>query len=138
MYDLLENPKVKAWRTLMSAHTQILRFLEAELLKENCSISRFQIFFHLYFYGPTSSIELAKSLCVTRGNISTFIRRLQEDSLVTVKAPQGRGGKQTIKLTKKGENFFENIFPDHIKRVVSAMPDISSKSLTALEALKIG
>jgi len=138
MHELLDNPKVKAWRTLMSAHTKILRFLEAELLKENCSIPRFQIFFHLYFHGPASSIELARTLCVTRGNISTFIRRLQEDLLVSIEAPEGRGGKQIIKLTKKGESFFENLLPDHIKRVISAMPDISKKSLTVLETLKIG
>lgn len=137
MHDLLENPKVKSWRALMHAYTRIYRFLETELLKENCSISRFQIFFYLYFHGPMSSIELAESLNVTRGNISTFIRRLSEDSVITVKAAEGRGGKQLIELSNKGRLLFENFFPEHIKRVISVMPEISAKSLKTLSEIKI-
>jgi len=137
MYELLDFPKVKAWRTLMHAYSQIYRYLESELLKENCSISRFQIFFYLYFHGPMSSIELAQNLNVTRGNVSTFIRRLSEDSLVEINAAEGRGGKQLIEISNKGKMLFESFFPEHIKRVTAVMPEISSKSLKALSEIKV-
>lgn len=137
MYELLDFPQVKAWRTLMHTYTQIYRYLESELLKENCSISRFQIFFYLYFHGPMSSIELAQNLNVTRGNISSFIRRLSEDSFVEINAAEGRGGKQLIELSNKGKTLFEGFFPEHIKRVISVMPEISTKSLKALSAINI-
>ncbi|MBT6324989.1 MAG: hypothetical protein HOJ35_03405 [Bdellovibrionales bacterium] len=137
MQKLLDSPKIKAWRSLMHAYTQIYRYLESELLKENCSISRFQIFFYLYFHGPLSSIELAKSLNVTRGNISAFIGRLSEDSLVVINAAEGRGGKQLISLSKKGKSQFEDLFPEHIKRVEIVMPDISLKSLNALSEIDL-
>lgn len=137
MQELLNLSKVKAWRTLMHAYTQIYRYLESELLKENCSISRFQIFFYLYFQGPLSSIELAQLLNVTRGNISTFVRRLSDDSLVEVNPTNGRGGKQLISLSPKGKSQFESFFPEHIKRVTSVMPEISSKSLKILSEIQI-
>ncbi|WP_419168582.1 MarR family winged helix-turn-helix transcriptional regulator [Halobacteriovorax sp.] len=137
MQELLNLSKVKAWRTLMHAYNQIYRYLESELLKENCSISRFQIFFYLYFQGPLSSIELAQLLNVTRGNISTFVKRLSEDSLVEVHPTKGRGGKQLISLSPKGKSQFENFFPEHIKRVTSVMPEISSKSLKTLSEIQI-
>lgn len=84
-----------------------------------------------------SSIELAQNLNVTRGNVSTFIRRLSEDSLVEINAAEGRGGKQLIEISNKGKILFESFFPEHIKRVTAVMPEISSKSLKALSEIKV-
>jgi len=134
---LLEIPQVKSWRAIMHAYTQIYRYLESELLKENCSIPRFQIFFYLYFEGPLPSIELAQRLNVTRDNISTFIRRLEEDELILINQANGRGGRQLVELSSKGLKQFENFFPDHIKRVKSVMPTISQKTLNDLLSIKI-
>lgn len=134
---LLDIPEVKSWRAIMHAYTQIHRYLESELLKQNCSISRFQIFFYLYFEGPLPSIELAQKLNVTRGNISTFIRRLEEDELVLINQADGRGGRQLIQLTSKGLKQFENFFPDHIKRIKSVMPPLHQNLLEELLSIKI-
>lgn len=134
---LLDNPKVIAWRTLMGAYNQIYRYLESELLKENCSVPRFQIFFYLYFNGPLSSTELAELLHVTRGNISTFIKRLKDDSLITISKNSGRGGKRLIGLSNKGIEQFERFFPQHIQRICRIMPDISPKSLKSLKDVGI-
>lgn len=134
---LLQIPEVKSWRAIMHAYTQIHRYLESELLKQNCSIPRFQIFFYLYFEGPLPSIELAQRLNVTRGNISTFIRRLEEDELVLINQANGRGGRQLVELSDKGLKQFEDFFPDHIKRVKSVMPSLNQKTIKDLLSLKI-
>lgn len=134
---LLQIPEVKSWRAIMHAYTQIHRYLESELLKQNCSIPRFQIFFYLYFEGPLPSIELAQRLNVTRGNISTFIRRLEEDELVLINQANGRGGRQLVELSDKGLKQFEDFFPDHIKRVKSVMPSLNQKTIKDLLSIKI-
>ena len=88
---LLKRPEVESWRTLMGTFQTVYRALEQALLREQCSISRFQILFLIYFYGPLSASDIAQKLCVTRGNISTFLNRLEADHL-TISLPTGERG----------------------------------------------
>jgi len=133
--DLLKLPEVESWRVLMASFQKIYRTLERELLKENCSISRFQILFLVYFYGPLSASDIAQRLCVTRGNISTFLRRLETDHLTTTLPTGERGGRELVELTRKGERLFEKILPPHIKRVTKLMPRLSPDFLRTLRGI---
>lgn len=137
MIDLLNYPEVQSWRAIMQAYQQIYRFLETELLKADCSIPRFQIFFYLYFQGPISSIDLANLMNVTRGNISTFLSRLIADELVYLSSGHGRGSKQFIHLSDRGIDLFESFFPAHIQRVISVAPKLSKSSLKSLNQVRI-
>ena len=134
---LLKRPEVESWRTLMGTFQTVYRALEQALLREQCSISRFQILFLIYFYGPLSASDIAQKLCVTRGNISTFLNRLEADHL-TISLPTGeRGGRELVELTGKGARFFEKILPPHIERVTKLMPRLSPDFLTTLRAVTV-
>lgn len=137
MEELLEDPSVISWRALMSAYHKIYKYLESRLHEENYTIPRFQLFFYLYFEGPHSSIELAKKLNVTRGNISSFTKRLEQDLLIKIAIPEGRGGKAMIHLTESGKKDFERHLPAHIARVISLMPPLSKASLESLKSIEI-
>jgi len=137
MLELLNHPHVQSWRAIMNAHQKIYRFLETELLKNNCSIPRFQIFFYLYFHGPISSIELAQLMHVTRGNVSTFITRLVADKLVYLVTTQERGGKKLIHLSNKGKEQFESFFPEHIQRVIKIAPELSQSAINKLNQIQV-
>ena len=128
---LLELSEVRSWRSLMGAYQSIYRQLERALLTENCSIPRFQILFYLYFEGPTTGVELSRKLFVTRGNISTFLRRLQADGILK-KPEEGAKKRQLLQLTDHGKKTFEDLFPRHIDRVRSLMPPLDVKTLEKL------
>lgn len=132
---LLKRSEVESWRTLMGAFQKIYRTLEQELLKDNCSISRFQILLLIYFNGPMSASDIAQRLCVTRGNISTFLRRLEADKLSRSTPTGERGGRALIELTEKGVKLFEDIFPDHIERVTKLMPQLAPVFLGTLQKI---
>lgn len=135
---LLKRSEVESWRTLMGAFQKIYRTLEQELLKDNCSISRFQILLLIYFNGPMSASDIAQRLCVTRGNISTFLRRLEADKLSRSTPTGERGGRTLIELTEKGVKLFEDIFPDHIERVTKLMPQLAPVFLGTLQKIVRG
>lgn len=131
---LLSQREIQSWRALMAAFQAIYGTLENSLLKEeDCSVSRFQILFFLYFQGPLPAVDIARKLFVTRGNISMFLKRVREDGLVTVSKLTKSQKRPLFCLTAKGTNFFEEIFPRHVRRVRLLMPRLDRKTLKLLQ-----
>ena len=133
--ELLMDEHVRSWRTLMRAFHSVYQPLEQALLQEGCSIPRFQILFHLYFSPPYGAAQLAKELFVTRGNISTFLKRLQAEGLIAVSEKSPSQSRPLYVLTAKGKSLFEDLFPRHIKRVRRLMPVLKATSRSELEAV---
>ncbi len=120
---LLNDPHVESWRALMAAFQAIYTQLESALRAEDrCSIPRFQILFYLYFEGPLPASEIAKRLIVTRGNISTFLKRLESDGVIRDARADSAKKRRRLELTTQGIEQFEQLFPQHINRVKKLMP----------------
>ena len=119
----------------MRAFHSVYQPLEQALLQEGCSIPRFQILFHLYFSPPFGAAQLARELFVTRGNISTFLKRLQSEGLITISKESPSQGRPLYILTAKGKALFEDLFPRHIKRVRNLMPVLKMTSRDELETV---
>ncbi len=131
---LLEYPEVRSWRTLMGAFKAIFTRLEKGLMAEDCSVSRFQILFYLYFEGDLPAIAIARKLVVTRGNITMFLRRMESDGLIKPIIPPGQK-RPVFTLTKKGTTFFEKVFPPHIERVRKLAPALNQDTLRLLRSV---
>lgn len=130
---LLSDPKVKSWRAIMHSFKSILTDLEKGLSKNNCSLSRFQILFLLYFEPKQAAVELAKNMYVTRGNMSQFIKRMEKDKLIqSLIEPDSK--RPVYCLTDKGKLLFEALLPGHIQRVKAKAPQLSSKTIKDLLA----
>lgn len=127
----MEFPEVKSWRALMMAFKAIFSQLEKGLMAEGCSVSRFQILFNLYFDGEMPAVEIARKLVVTRGNISTFLRRMESDGLIRKRIPKGQK-RPLYSLTERGNGFFEAILPAHIGRVRRLAPKLSAETISLL------
>lgn len=131
---LMEAPEVQSWRALLAAFQSIFSFLEEELGREGCSISRFQILLILYTEGPCQASKLADRLLVTRGNVSMFVRRMEKDGLLTkVLIPNQK--RYLLQLTTKGSEYFQSLFPRHIKRIKKKMPPLPKDFLKILQLI---
>lgn len=133
--SLLNLPEVESWRALMRAFQSIYQQLEKALLTEDCSISRFQILFVLYMKGPLPAVQIARRLLVTRGNISTFLRRLDSDGLIMPAVAKPGQKRPPLQLTAKGQRLFESLFPRHIERVKKLMNPLSKEMLHTLDEI---
>ncbi|MDZ4662704.1 MAG: helix-turn-helix domain-containing protein [Pseudomonadota bacterium] len=129
MKELLEDPQVQSWRAIMGAFQSVLADLEKGLMSDGLHVSRFQIFFYLYFEAPLSAADIARKLLVTRGNISTFLKRLEKDKQIVVCPTSPSMQRPLYRLSEVAERQFEKIFPDHIKRVKKLVP-VLPKSVT--------
>jgi len=101
------------------------------LVDDNCSVSRFEILFLLYFEPNIPAVKLSRKMHVTRGNMSTFLKRMESDHLIKTTLPKGRK-RPVYNLTTKGQNFFEKIFPEHINRVEKICPILSPATIKKL------
>jgi len=121
---LLSDPQVRSWRLLFHAFQGIYHQLESELNEVGSSVPRFQMSFVLYFEGAKSAAELSRRLFVTRGNMSTFIKRLLKDEVIRV-CPYSPSPKRPFYiLTEVAFKNFENLFPRHVKKVKTEPPPI--------------
>jgi len=137
MKNYLKDPHVESWRSIMGVFQSIYSTLESELMKEGLHISRFQIFFHLYFDGPLSAAQLAKSMLVTRGNISMFLKRLEKDGQISVCPSSKSMQRPLFRLTPESESTFEEIFPKHIERVRRLAPKLPTKVINLFKKYRL-
>lgn len=134
MRELLQDPTVSSWRTVMQAYRSIFTQLERHLLERGYTMSRFQIMFCLYYDGPMAPYQIADRLLVTRGNVSTFLQRMRADGLVKSAAGLTQN-RPFVTLSRKGRRDFEALFPQHVERIHELMEPFDQDVLLALQAL---
>lgn len=134
--ELLNKPKVKAWSEIFSTYRSVFSYLDAELQKKDCSISKFQILLHLYFNGPLTPVEISRKLSTSRANTTTFLRRISEDGLIETSEDRGTAKRPAYKLGAKGIKYFEDIFPEHIENVEKVLEKLSEDTKETLRKIK--
>lgn len=132
---LLLAPEVISWRALMDTKKAIFAVLESCFQKEGYTVPRFQIMFFLYFEGPMSPTKLSELNMFTKGNTSTFLKRMISDGLVEAIAGTSQG-RPFYSLTILGREKFEDLFPRHIKRVKKLMMPLDEATLITLKKIR--
>ncbi|MCO4755914.1 MAG: MarR family transcriptional regulator [Bacteriovoracaceae bacterium] len=135
MVKTLADPRIQVWRTVMEVFQSVFDQLETQLNEQGVHMSRFQILFFLYFEGPMSASELARCLLVTRGNISTFIRRLDDDGQIEICPSSPSDARPRYCLTKEAIELFEELFVKHTKLVKKLVPGLGESLKEKLEKL---
>ncbi|MBY0517326.1 MAG: MarR family transcriptional regulator [Bacteriovoracaceae bacterium] len=113
----LKETKVETWRSMLLTVELIYDHLEKKLLKLNCTYPRFRLLFALYFDGPLSAANLSERLRVSRGNMSTFIKRLEEDGLIMSCPLVSTKGRPKFILTQKGVDQTETLMSLHFENI---------------------
>lgn len=134
--ELLNKPKIKAWSEIFSTYRSVFSYLDAELQKKHCSISKFQILLSLYFTGPMTPVEISRKLSTSRANTTTFLRRISDDGLIGPTQERGTIKRPAYKLTKNGMKYFEEIFPQHILNVEKVLENFSKDTKETLNKIK--
>ena len=132
---LLDTQKIRSWRALFNAFKFLSAEFESSLLELGCSVPRFQILLHLHTTGPHTPVTLSRHLKVSRANITTFLKRLQEDKLIKPTLENGSEKRPAYELTKTGIKFFEEVLPAHTDNVERLMTPFPEDFIKLLEAL---
>ena len=109
------------------AHTE--RRMAQALARFNLStvkMNALMIVKHVGNHEGISQVDLAKKMIVSAGNITRLIDRLEKESLVTRVSKPGDRRVKVLKITKKGSDLMDKVWPIHkreVNGIVSMMPE---------------
>lgn len=133
---IFTEAEVTSWRAMVMTYRMIFSILESRLSKHNCTVSRLQVLLALYFEGPMVPVRLANRLMVTRGNISTLLRRMQDEGQIQPTSEKGSESRPAYTLTAAGRKLFQEIYPEHAANIKELMPPLDPETLKAFLAIQ--
>jgi DNA-binding MarR family transcriptional regulator len=131
----LLDPEIVSWRALLDTKKAILAVLESCFQIEGFTVGRFHIMFNLYFEGPMSPTALSRINRFTKGNTSTFLKRMISDGLVET-SPGESKGRPRYGLTTFGVKQFEDLLPRHLARIKQIMIPLEEGYLENLRIIR--
>jgi len=134
---VLEQPAVRAWRNFVRAKAETGRALHRELRDHGLTGAQLGILGVLADAGSSGVKlnEISHQLCVTSGNVTGLIDRLEEAGhLERVPHPDDRRITLAV-LTPAGRDLFEKIHPAHVTRIREVMSALTVKEQVLLADL---
>ena len=132
MAKVNSSEAVQSWKLIMFAYREVIGALENTLKQYDCSISKFQILYYMYFEGSQRPVDIANLISVSRPNVHTFFKRLMADKLIVA----GAGARPRYSLTKKGESLFEVVFLEHGEHIDAMMSPMNDEFKNFLHKLR--
>jgi DNA-binding MarR family transcriptional regulator len=133
---LFKQDEVTSWRSLVITYRMIFAILESALQKMDCTGSRLQVLMALHFEGPMVPVRLANRMMVTRGNISTLLKRMQDEGLIEPSVTKGTKSRPAFALTEAGLDLLLEIYPDHAANICKLMPVLDREMINSLHAIQ--
>lgn len=105
---------------MFTVYSIIARMIENYLKQYNLSSSKFNMMMVIKHEGGKkgiSQIDVGKMLIVTASNMTKQIDKLIEEGMVERSALKGDRRVNLVKITEKGSNLLDKIWPGYIKTI---------------------
>jgi MarR family 2-MHQ and catechol resistance regulon transcriptional repressor len=130
-----ERTALKLWIVLSRAQAAVARHTEADVARHGLTIAEFGILEALYHRGPLLLGELQRKILVSSGGVTYLVDRLDAKGLVErQECPEDRRARYAA-LTTAGERLVKRIFPEHAKRILSALSGLTKAEQAQAAAL---
>jgi MarR family 2-MHQ and catechol resistance regulon transcriptional repressor len=120
---------------LLRASDSVEKTLRPEFSNYGLTESQFGVIEALFHIGPLSQTALGTKILKSGGNITMVIDNLEKRALVKRLKNLSDRRKVRVELTKKGLELINEIFPTHVKKIVSAMSCLTSSEQKSLQEL---
>ena len=81
---------------------------------------------------PMTCKDLGDKTLVTKGTLTGVLERLEDKGIIQRSVNQADARSQMIGLTKKGQQLFERVFPEHLQHLQKAFGQLSKQDLQDL------
>ena len=144
------NPKAHVTdqqRTILKTYTQMMRATDAvttrmhrHLVDTGLTLSQFGVLEVLYHKGSLCQRDIGQKILKTSGNITMVIDNLEKRELVVRKKDPADRRRMVVKLTEKGLDMIQTLFPKHAAVAAETFSVLESNELATLGKLlkKIG
>ncbi|TXI11237.1 MAG: MarR family transcriptional regulator [Polynucleobacter sp.] len=121
-----------ALRKLVVTYQAFEKYASSHLKLLNITMTQFDIIATLGNQPPMSCKLLGEKTLITKGTMTGVLERLEEKGLMRMELNVEDVRSQLISLTKKGQQLFEEIFPEHVNYLQKAFGKLSKKELEDL------
>ena len=134
-------------RSILKTYTQMMRAADAvtakmhrHLADHGLTISQFGVLEVLYHRGPLCQRDIGWKILKTSGNMTTVIDNLEKRELVVREKDLDDRRRISVKLSEKGFDLINTIFPIHAEIAVEAFSVMNDTELKTLGDLlkKVG
>ena len=134
-------------RSILKTYTQMMRATDAvtakmhrHLADHGLTISQFGVLEVLYHRGPLCQRDIGWKILKTSGNMTTVIDNLEKRELVVREKDLDDRRRISVKLSEKGFDLFNTIFPIHAEIAAEAFAVMNDTELATLGDLlkKVG
>lgn len=134
-YGKTMDRALSMWVKLARAHNTMNTLADRNITSFGLTTPQFGALECLGHLGPMTIGELCRKMLVSGGNMTVVVDNLERDGLVERIREADDRRKILVKLTKKGEQLFESIFPKHaeyIKNLASVLTIEEQEALADL------
>lgn len=128
LQDLPVAAYVRLIRTADALHTVVSK----GLAKEGLTPSQFSTLKVLRMRGPQAQRDIAKYLLKTGGNVTVVVDNLEKQGYVARVRDTEDRRMTFVKLTAKGEEMFDRVYPSHLLRIRNTMSSLGDANLERL------
>ena len=144
------NPKTRITDqqlTVLKTYTQMMRAADAvttrmhrHLVDTDLTLSQFGVLEVLYHKGPLCQRDIGQKILKTSGNMTMVIDNLEKRELVIREKDPADRRRISVKLTEKGLDLIQALFPRHAAAAAETFSVLESNELATLGKLlkKIG
>ena len=132
-----DDPGMLAWRMFLTAHSTVIRQLEAELEdRESLALSDFDVLVQLHLAGGTLRMrDLADSVLLSRSGMTRRVDRLEAAGYVERAACETDRRGSMAHLTDEGRDRLQRALPVHIQGIEDHfLAPLGSDDLAAIRA----
>jgi len=119
-------------RKLVMTYQSFEQYSSAHMKSLGITLTQFDIIATLGNQPPMTCKLLGEKTLVTKGTMTGVLERLEEKGFIRRELNAKDARSQLISLTKKGEQLFEKIFPEHMNHLQKAFGKLSKKELENL------
>jgi len=132
---LLKELSIGVWVRILRVYTVISTEIRRKVSKKGLTLPQLYVLTTLGLQGDMPLGKLGRELLVTKGNITPIVDHLERDGFVIRDRDQKDHRKMWVRLTSKGERFFEEIISAYEEEFVPLMNRLSQEELKQLSQL---
>lgn len=131
----IEEGFIPVMRELVRTYQAFSSYSDSHVRGLGVTPSQFDVIATLGGTKGMSMGELAAKTLVTKGTLTGIVDRLEKRGVVRREVPADNRRSFTVVLTPKGEELFEEIFPQHINYLKERFAQIETTELEILQIL---
>jgi DNA-binding MarR family transcriptional regulator len=130
--DTARRPAIMAWLRMARIYQKVNAASAAHFRSADLSVGQFDVLAHLGTHEGITQQELAKSLLVTKGNVSQLLERMESRNLVT-RCQEGR--TKCLRLSPTGQRLYRSTVPAQESLIDRLFSSLSRRDQETLHVL---